>query len=61
LNDKLVMVFFSHGYREKPIIIKYVMNQEEHHAKKTFRQEYLSFLKSYDIEFKNEYLFKFDL
>ena len=40
---------FSHGYREKPIIIKYVMNQEEHHAKKTFRQEYLSFLKSYTI------------
>ena len=51
--------FFTHGYREKPKIIKYIRNQEEHHSKTTFREEYLSFLKAYDIEFKNEYLFEF--
>jgi len=28
---------FSQGYRERDIIIKYIMNQEEHHRKKTFR------------------------
>ena len=50
---------FSHGYREKSIIIDYVMNQETHHRKKTFRQEYLAFLKSYEIDFKNEYVFDF--
>jgi REP element-mobilizing transposase RayT len=50
---------FSHGYREKDIIIKYVMNQEEHHRTRSFKEEYLSFLKSYEIDFKDEYLFDF--
>ena len=50
---------FSHGYREKGIIIDYVMNQEEHHRKKSFRKEYLAFLKSYNIAFQEEYVFDF--
>lgn len=50
---------FSHGYREKSIIIDYVKNQEEHHRKKSFRQEYMAFLKSYEIDFKEEYVFDF--
>ncbi len=50
---------FSHGYREKDIVIKYIINQERHHKTKTFREEYLSFLKSYNVEFKDEYLFTF--
>ncbi len=50
---------FTHGYREKPTIIEYIRNQEEHHSKTTFKEEYLSFLKAYDIEFKKEYLFEF--
>ena len=50
---------FSHGYREKGIIIEYIRNQEEHHRKKTFKEEYLSFLKSYEIKFKEDYIFDF--
>ena len=50
---------FSHGYREKDIIINYVKNQEHHHRKRTFRQEYIDFLKSYEIDFKEEYMFSF--
>jgi len=50
---------FFHGYREKSIIIDYIKNQEEHHRKKTFRQEYMGFLKSYEIDFKDEYVFDF--
>jgi len=50
---------FSHGFREKDIIINYVINQEEHHRTKTFREEYFSFLKSYNIKFKDKYLFEF--
>jgi len=49
---------FSHGYREKGVIIDYIKNQE-HHRKKSFRQEYLTFLKSYEIDFKDEYVFDF--
>jgi len=50
---------FSHGYREKDAIINYVKNQEEHHRGKSFRTEYMAFLKSYEIEFKEEYVFDF--
>ena len=50
---------FSHGYKEKSIVMDYVLNQEEHHSKKSFREEYLAFLKSYEIKFKDEYVFDF--
>lgn len=50
---------FSHGYREKSIVINYVMNQEQHHRQQSFKKEYLAFLKSYKVEFKNEYIFEF--
>jgi len=33
-------------------------NQKEHHRKKTFKKEYLEFLDKYNIEYKDEYLFK---
>lgn len=50
---------FSHGYREKDIIINYVKNQQEHHVKKSFRQEYLQLLKAFEVEYKDEYIFEF--
>ena len=50
---------FSHGYQEKGIIIDYIKNQEEHHRKKTFRQEYMDLLKLNEIDFKDEYVFDF--
>ena len=50
---------FSHGHREKDIIINYIKNQEEHHRNKSFREEYMAFLKSYEIEFKDEFIFDF--
>jgi len=50
---------FSHGYRERDVVIKYIMNQEEHHGNKTFRQEYLALLKAFQIEYKDEYVFDF--
>ncbi len=34
------------------------MNQKEHHKKQTFREEYLDLLKKFEIDFKDEYLFK---
>lgn len=50
---------FSHGYSDRDTVIKYVMNQENHHKKKTFREEYFDFLKKNEIEFKDEYVFEF--
>ena len=50
---------FSNGYREKDVIIKYIINQEKHHSKRSFKDEYFSLLDSYDVEYKNEYVFEF--
>ena len=40
-----------------PNVIEYIKNQEEHHRKKTFKEEYVEFLKAYQIDFKDEYIF----
>lgn len=50
---------FSHGYKEKGTIIKYIMNQKEHHKHRTFREEYLSLLENFEIDFAEEFLFDF--
>ena len=50
---------FSHGWRERDIIINYIKNQESHHKKRNFKKEYLQLLEKYEIEFKKEYLFDF--
>lgn len=50
---------FSHSRSQRDRIIKYVMNQEEHHRGKTFREEYLSMLQKAEIEFDERYVFEF--
>jgi len=52
---------FSVSKKDVPMILNYIKNQEEHHKKKTFKEEYLEFLIENDIEFKDEYLFNFEL
>jgi hypothetical protein len=38
-------------------VAKYVENQEAHHAKKSFKEEYLALLRKFDIAYDNNYLF----
>jgi REP element-mobilizing transposase RayT len=40
-------------------LLNYIHNQKEHHKKKTFRMEYLDFLKTYKVEYEQEYLPEF--
>jgi len=49
---------FSYGHSQLDRVIRYIDNQEEHHRKTTFREEYLTLLRRFNIEFKNEYLFE---
>ena len=35
----------------------YIENQEEHHRKKTFEEELILFLKEYEIDYDEKYLF----
>ena len=49
---------FSYSHSQLDTIINYINNQEEHHKKKTFKEEYISFLQHFHIEFKTEYIFE---
>jgi putative transposase len=48
---------FSYGHSQIDIVCKYIFNQEAHHKKKTFKQEYLEFLEKFAIPFEDQYLF----
>ena len=48
---------FSYNHSQLTNVINYIQNQEEHHKKKTFKQEYLQFLKKFGIEYDEKYLF----
>ena len=48
---------FSYSHSQLTNVINYIQNQEEHHKKKTFKEEYVDFLKAFDIDYNNQYLF----
>lgn len=50
---------FSYGHSQLDMIIRYIQNQERHHRRKSFRNEYLTLLRKFEIEFKEEYVFQF--
>lgn len=50
---------FTCSHKDIARVATYVNNQEEHHRKKIFRDEYLELLKQADIDYKDEYLFEF--
>ena len=48
---------FSYGKSQIADVINYINNQEVHHQKKSFKQEYLDFLNKFEIEYNQEYVF----
>ena len=50
---------FSYSRSQVDSVYQYVLNQEEHHKKQTFREEYLLFLKKFDVPYDERYLFDF--
>jgi putative transposase len=49
---------FSYSHSQLDTVIMYIRNQERHHTKKSFRQEYLEILKKYNIDFGEKYIFE---
>jgi putative transposase len=49
---------FSCSHSSLDNVVQYIENQKEHHRKKSFREEYKEFLRKFEIEFKDEYLFE---
>jgi putative transposase len=50
---------FSYAYSQRDQVIRYIINQEEHHRVRTFKEEYLDLLTKFEIDFKQEYVFEF--
>lgn len=48
---------FSYGHSQIDTVVKYIQNQDSHHAKKTFKEEYLEILKKFNVEYDDKYLF----
>lgn len=50
---------FSYGASQIREVIGYINNQKEHHKRSGFREEYLQFLKKFEIQFDEKYIFEF--
>lgn len=49
---------FSYSKSSVDSVVKYILNQEEHHQNKSFKNEYLDFLEKFEIEYDSKYLFE---
>ena len=49
---------FSYSHSALNNVIRYINNQKEHHTKKSFKEEYIEFLKKFEVEYDEKYLFK---
>lgn len=49
---------FSYGKSQVENVIKYIQNQEIHHKKHSFQEEYLELLKIFEVEFDEKYILK---
>jgi REP element-mobilizing transposase RayT len=49
---------FSIGWSQLEDLVRYIDNQEQHHHRQTFQEEYLNLLKKYHVEFDERYLWE---
>ena len=49
---------FSYSHSQMDAVYTYIQNQEEHHKQQSFKDEYLDFLKKFEIEHDAKYLFE---
>jgi putative transposase len=50
---------FTHARSQLDVVINYILTQDEHHKKTTFKEEYLEMLRKNDIVFEDKYVFEF--
>ena len=48
---------FSVSASNLAAVVKYIRNQENHHRKRSFEQEYLTFLRKHNVDFDPRYVF----
>ena len=50
---------FTYSKSQIDLVVKYILNQAEHHKKKSFREEYQEFLEKFEIVYDEKYLFDY--
>lgn len=48
---------FSYSHSQLDTVINYIRNQEKHHSRKSFRDEYIGLLRKFDVQYDAKYLF----
>jgi len=48
---------FTYSKSQLDSVINYIINQEEHHKRQTFEEEYIKFLKLFEVEYDSKYVF----
>ena len=49
---------FSYSHSQLNNVYQYILNQEEHHKRQTFKEEYLALLNKYEIPYEERFLFE---
>src|SRR6476620_6625355 len=49
---------FSYSKSQVDNVVRYILNQEKHHEKKTFLEEYREVLQDFEVDFDEQYIFK---
>ena len=49
---------FSHSRSQLGAVIRYIANQQKHHVRKSFREEYVALLEKFDVKYDPRYIFK---
>ena len=49
---------FTYSKSQIDNVVNYILNQPEHHKKRTFKEEYIDLLKKFDVDFNEKYLYK---
>ncbi len=49
---------FSYSRSQVDRVFEYIKNQEEHHRKSTFQEEYKAFLEKFKVEYQDKHLFE---
>lgn len=47
---------FSYSHKQVSRVYQYILNQEEHHSSKTFREEYEGLLQDFNIDYQEKYI-----
>jgi REP element-mobilizing transposase RayT len=50
---------FTYSRSQRNDVIKYIMNQKNHHSSKSFKDEYLDLLRKNEIKYDDAYVFEF--